>query len=199
MEPFALFCGIPDSERAAMRQYRSRGKKRFAGPTAVRNDNRLGFLHLRPLRYEILEDRRLLSAWSLSSVQSAYDGAPCAMAAVNQATAIANQLGLNVPLLNQGSMRCCRVSSPKSSAVPDAVLGFRHMGSDADQPPERRIHRLYPGAGWNGDLDTDANNNLLVLTQTYNPASPTSLTASGQTGSSYLDAASSNSLGGPWP
>ena len=44
-----------------MRQYRSKGKKRYKRPTNTRDLRPLGSNHLRPLRIEMLEERRLLS------------------------------------------------------------------------------------------------------------------------------------------
>ncbi len=157
-------------------------------------------LHVRYLHpvVEELEHRRLLSAWSLSSVQSAYDSGASAMAAVNQATAIANQLGLNIPLLNQG----LNAALPGFVAEIQAPFQTPSLASDTWSQMQTSLQNagftiLYlPALDGNGDLDTDANNNLLVLTQTYTLAAPSSLTASGQTGCSYLDTASSNSLGG---
>ena len=120
------------------------------------------------------------------------------MAAVNQATAIANQLGLNIPLLNQG----LNAALPGFVAEIQAPFQTPSLASDTWSQMQTSLQNagftiLYlPALDGNGDLDTDANNNLLVLTQTYTLAAPSSLTASGQTGCSYLDTASSNSLGG---
>lgn len=132
-----------------MRKYCSKGKKRGKSPTDTRNIGPFGGVRLRPLIYEILEDRRLLSLSNMSllaaqqtALENGLQGLATWSNSLDQYGLLAQQLpivdqsvgsalNLNGILQNQLAtpMQSALSTASNSNAVVSALQQLNYTGS----------------------------------------------------------------------
>ena len=176
-----------------MRRYRSTGKKQFTRPTRRRNAVSPGLNHLRTLRYEMLEDRRLLSITlqGVNGVIAQYDAG---------ATAFDSAQGLASTIASQalGSANIAPFSGDLGSILgiaKDLQTPFQNIPNTNDawadfQTELTNAHFTIPTPypGDNAALNAAPGTNLLLVSwsQTYSNVQA-ALTSNGKTSIPYLD------------